>query len=319
MAPSAPRRAASSAPIGAIVGPTGSGKTDLSLALAAGQPIEVLVADSRQVYRGMDVGTAKPDAAARAAVPHHLLDLVDVGRPFSVADWVAQARRLVPEIAARGRLPLVVGGSGLHVDALLDGYAFELPPRPEHRARLTVELAAVGVASLADRLRRVDPAAAARIDLRNPRRVTRALERVATAGGGAAPAPGTRPWPGRVARIGLSRPREVLYRRIDERAGWLFANGLLEEVKALLEAGHDPRRAPLTSHGYSEAAHVLTGEWSLEEAVAMTARRTRQYARRQTTWFGRDPRLVWLAAGDLPGDDPGLVGEAEALLRGLLA
>lgn len=319
MAPSAARRATASVPIGAIVGPTGSGKTDLSLALAAGQPIEVLVADSRQAYRGMDVGTAKPDAAARAAVPHHLLDLVDVGRPFSVADWVAHARGLVPKITARGRLPLVVGGSGLHVDALLDGYAFELPPRPEHRARLAAELAAAGVAPLADRLRRVDPAAAGRIDLRNPRRVTRALERVATAGGGAAPGPATQPWPGRVVRIGLSRPREVLYRRIDERAAWLFANGLLEEVAALLAAGHDPRRAPLTSHGYGEAAHVLAGEWSLEEAVATTARRTRQYAKRQTTWFARDRRIVWLAAGDLPGDDPGLVREADRLLRALLA
>jgi tRNA dimethylallyltransferase len=301
------------------VGPTASGKTDLALALAARFSVEILVADSRQLYRGMDVGTAKPDAEARAAVPHHLLDLVDVGQPFSVADWVSQARDLVPEIATRGRLPLVVGGSGLHVDALLDGYAFELPPSPGQRAELAAELAAAGVGPLVDRLRSVDPVAAERIDLRNPRRVTRALERVASAGGGATAAPATQPWPGRVARIGLSRPREVLYRRIDERAAWLFANGLLEEVAALLEAGHDPRRAPLTSHGYSEAAHHLAGEWSLEEAVAVTARRTRQYAKRQTTWFGRDRRIVWLAAGDLPGDDASIVEEADRLLRALLA
>lgn len=315
--PAAPR-ARPSSPIAAIVGPTGSGKTELSLALARRVPIELLVADSRQVYRGMDVGTAKPDAAARAAVPHHLLDLADPDAPFSVADWASEARRLVPEIAGRGRLPLLVGGSGLYVDALLDGYAFELPPHPGQRAALVAELEAVGVGPLADRLRQADPAAAQRIDLRNPRRVTRALERVASVGGGVVPPPGTQPWPGRVGRIGLNRPREVLYRRIDARAAWLFANGLLTEVHALLEAGHDPRRAPLTSHGYSEAAHYLAGEWSLDEAVAVTARRTRQYAKRQTTWFGRDRRVVWLAAGDLAGDDPALVDEADRMLRALL-
>ena len=319
MAPSAAHRAAPSSPIGAVLGPTGSGKTDLSLALAGRVSAEILVADSRQVYRGMDIGTAKPDATARASATHHLVDLVDVGEPFTVAEWVAEARRLLPEIAARGRLPLVVGGSGLQVDALLEGYAFDLPPQPERRAQLSAELAAAGVGALASRLHQLDPAAAGRIDLRNPRRVTRALERVAAAGGGAAPTPAAQPWPGRVARIGISRPREVLYRRIDERAAWLFAHGLLDEVQRLLAAGHDPRRAPLTSHGYSEAAHYLAGEWSLDEAVAMTARRTRQYAKRQATWFGRDRRIAWIAAGDLPGDDPGLVEEADRLLRALLS
>jgi tRNA dimethylallyltransferase len=318
MAPIRARRAGASPPIAAIVGPTGSGKTELALALATHMPVEVLVADSRQVYRGMDLGTAKPGVEARAAVPHHLLDLVDPDQQFTVADWVGEARRLLPEIAARGRLPLLVGGSGLYIAALLEGYAFELPPRPEQRAELAAELGLAGVAPLADRLRREDPAAARRIDLRNPRRVTRALERVAATGGGA-PTPGAEPWPGRVGRIGLARPREVLYRRIDERAAWLFANGLLGEVRSLLEAGHDPRRAPLSGHGYGEAARHLAGEWSLDEAVAVTARRTRQYAKRQTTWFARDRRIVWLPAGDLPGDDPSLVAEADRVLRALLA
>lgn len=319
MAPSAARGAGASPPIAAIVGPTGSGKTELALALAQRQPVEILVADSRQLYRGMDIGTAKPDAAARAAVPHHLLDLVEPDSPFTVADWVAAARRLIPEIAARGRLPLLVGGSGLYVDALLDGYLLALAPLPAQRARLAAELATMGVGPLAERLRREDPKAAQRIDLRNPRRVTRALERLESSGGGPVPTPRTQPWPGRVGRIGLSRPREVLYQRIDERAAWLFANGLLDEVQSLLDAGHDPRRAPLTSHGYSEAARHLAGEWSLGEAVAVTARRTRQYAKRQTTWFGRDRRIVWLSAGDRPGDEPSLVAEAHTVLRALLA
>jgi tRNA dimethylallyltransferase len=319
MAPPASRRPSTASPLAAIVGPTGSGKTELARALAQRLPIEILVADSRQVYRGMEIGTAKPDAAARAAVPHHLLDLVDVGQPFSVADWAAAARHLVPQVAARRRLPMLVGGSGLYVSALLDGYAFALAADPTQRARLAAELAAVGVTPLAERLRRIDPSAAGRIDLHNARRVTRALERSAAAGGGAAPPLTAQPWRGKVVRIGVGRPREVLHRRIDERADWLFANGLLDEVQALLDAGHDPRRPPLTSHGYGEAARYLAGESSLEEAVAQTALRTRQYAKRQRTWFGRDTRIVWLPAGDAPGDAPALVDEADRLLRTLLA
>lgn len=318
MAPPAARRAPPASPIAAIVGPTGSGKTELSLALAQRLPIEILVADSRQVYRGMEIGTAKPDAAARAAVPHHLLDLVAPDQPFSGADWAAEARRLVPQVAARGRLPILVGGSGLYLAALLDGYSFGLAPSPEQRDRLAAELATVGVGPLAERLRQMDPSAAQRIDLRNPRRVTRALEASAAAGGGVAPLPTAQPWPAPVARLGISRPREVVYRRIDERARWLFANGLLDEVRGLLDAGYDPRRPPLTGHGYGEAARLLAGEWSLEEAVAMTARRTRQYAKRQSTWFGRDRRIVWLPAGDAPANDPSLVNEADRLLRSLL-
>ena len=303
-------------PIAAIVGPTGSGKTELALALATRIPVEILVADSRQVYRGMDVGTAKPDASMQSAVPHHLVDLVAPGEPFSVAAWTAEARRVVPRVSARRRLPLLVGGSGLYLAALLDGYAFGPPPRAGHRAQLTAELALAGIGALADRLGAIDPAAAVRTDLRNPRRVARALERSAVASSPAVLA--ARPWAGPVRQLGISRPTEVLNRRIDERAAWLFANGLVEEVRALLAAGHDPRQPPLTGHGYGEAARYLAGEWSLEEAVAVCARRTRQYAKRQRTWFRRDRRIVWLAAGDAPADDPGLVNEAVRVLEGLL-
>jgi tRNA dimethylallyltransferase len=304
--------ASSPAALAAIVGPTGSGKTDLSLALARKIPLEILVSDSRQVYRGMDIGTAKPDARARAAVPHHLLDLIDPAEPFSVAEWAAQARRLVGEVTGRGRLPLLVGGSGLYLAAVLDGYAFGPPPSPAARALLRAELEQRGLEPLVQRLRAQDPATAAAIDLRNPRRVQRALERL-TADGGRATAPPAGP----VRLIGIERPTAVLNRRIDERAAWLFANGLLEEVRGLLDAGHDPHRAPLTGHGYGEAARYLAGEWSLDEAVATTARRTRQYAKRQRTWFRRDRRVVWLAAGDGPADDPVLVAEAARLFNDL--
>jgi tRNA dimethylallyltransferase len=305
-------------PLLAIVGPTASGKSDLALALAGRLPLDILVADSRQVYRGMDVGTTKPDAAARTAVPHHLLDLVDPDAAFTVADWVSRARRLLPEIARRGRLPLVVAGTGLYLNALVDGHDYRHQAfSPETRERLTAELEAEGLPALARRLAGMDAAAAKRIDLRNPRRVLRALER-AEAGGGAASVSAD-PYPGRLALIGISRPREVLYRRIDERAARLFASGLLEETRRLLDAGHAPDLPALSGHGYREAAAHLAGEWSLEEAIAATARRTRQYAKRQLTWFRRDPRIVWIQAGERAGDDPQLVTDADQMLRAALS
>ena len=305
-------------PLLAIVGPTASGKSDLALALAGRLPLEILVADSRQVYRGMDVGTAKPDASARAAVAHHLLDLVDPDATFTVADWVGRARQLLPEIAGRGRLSLVVAGTGLYLTALVDGHDYRRQAfSPETRQRLAAELEAEGLPALARRLAGMDAAVAAGIDLRNPRRVLRALER-AHAGGGAASVR-AEPYPGRLALIGISRPREVLYRRIDERAARLFASGLLEETRRLRDAGHAPDLPALSGHGYREAAAYLAGEWSLEEAITATARRTRQYAKRQLSWFRRDPRIVWIRAGDRAGDDPQLVTDAEGIVRAALS
>jgi tRNA dimethylallyltransferase len=301
-----------------VVGPTGSGKSELANAIARRLPVEIVVADSRQVYRGMDVGTAKPDAATRAAVPHHLLDVVEPDQPFTVADWVAEARRLVPEIAARGRLPLLVGGTGLYVAALVDGYDLAAQPSsPSVRRRLVDELEAGGLGPLAARLAELDPSVASRTDLRNPRRVLRALERM-EAGGGAA-APRAAPYAGPVALLGISRPRDELYRRIDRRAASMFAGGLLDEVRALRAAGVDPDLAPMTGHGYREAMRVLAGEWSIERAVDVTARHTRQYAKRQLSWFGRDRRIAWLSAGHGPGDDPALVDRAAIVLGALLA
>lgn len=298
------------APLLAIVGPTASGKSELAMALARRVPAEIVVADSRQVYRGMDVGTAKPDAAARAAVKHHLLDLVDPDVPFSVADWVSRARGAVAAIATTGRLPLVVGGTGLYHAALLDGHDYAAQPwSPRVRARLLDELAARGLPPLADRLSRMDPDTARRTDLRNPRRVLRALERAELGG-----RPGdvrSTPHRGPVAIIGLGRPREVLYRRIDLRAADMFTGGgLLEEVASLLAAGYGPQLGPMSGHGYREAARCLSGEWSLEQAIEVTARRTRQYAKRQLSWFRRDARILWLDAGDRPGDADPLVGAA---------
>ena len=308
----------STPPLIGVVGPTASGKTDLALALARAWPVEILAADSRQVYRGMDIGTAKPGADERAAVPHHLLDLADPDEPFSVADWVERARMLLPEIAGRGRIPMLVGGTGLYVSALVDGHGYASLRAPlELRLRLTAALEAEGLDALARRLVAADPEAARRTDLRNSRRVLRALERAEVAGGGATVV--SCPYAGRVALLGISRPREVLYRRIDERAERLFAGGLLDEVGRLVDAGYGPDLRPMSGHGYVEAARHLVGEWSREEAIVVTARRTRQYAKRQLTWFRREPRIMWLPGGDRPADDPELVARADALLRAALS
>lgn len=305
-------------PLLGIVGPTASGKTELALEVARRLPVEILVADSRQVYRGMDVGTAKPSAAARASVPHHLLDLVNPDQPFSVAQWLERARRAVREIASRGRVPMLVGGTGLYVTALVDGHDYASQPwAPDIRARLDEELGAGGLGPLAARLLARSPELASTIDLHNPRRVLRALERV-EAGGGAAGAEST-PYPGPLALVGIEWPRDELYRRIDDRARRLFeTDGLLGEVRRLLRAGYGPELRPMSGHGYREAAQHLAGEWDLERAIDVTARRTRQYAKRQLTWFGRDPRISWLAAR--PALDAGaLVDEAERMVRRVLS
>jgi tRNA dimethylallyltransferase len=305
-------------PLLGVVGPTASGKTELALALATHFPVEILVADSRQVYRGMDIGTAKPDAAARRAVPHHLLDVADPDEPFTVAQWVERARELIPQIAERGRLPMLVGGTGLYVRALLEGHDYESQGwSPQLRGTLTRELEADGLEGLAARLAQQAPDAARRIDLRNPRRVLRALERAQSEGGGGEPR--SRAYGGRVAIVGISRPREVLYRRIEDRARALFDRGLLDEVRALLDAGYGPELRPMTGHGYREAAAYLAGESSLDEAIGLTARRTRQYAKRQLTWFRAEGRILWLPAHDEPGNDPQLVDRAAAVIRAALS
>jgi tRNA dimethylallyltransferase len=299
-------------PLLAIVGPTASGKTDLALALARHVDIEILVADSRQVYRGMDIGTAKPDAMARDAVPHHVIDLVPPDARFTLHDWLTAARRISAEVGERGRVPVVVGGTGLYVSALVDGYRLSAEdPEPERRLELERRLVHDGLASLAELLARTDPEAAARTDLHNPRRVLRAIER-AEAGGAAASEPQRDAYPGLVRLIGLRREREVLDVRIAARAAAMFAGGLLDEVRALLDAGYGPELEPMTGHGYREAARYLAGEWPLQQAIDVTVLRTRQYARRQMTWFRRDPRITWLDAGVGPADAPGLISAARA-------
>jgi tRNA dimethylallyltransferase len=288
-------------PLLVLVGPTAAGKTDLALAVAERLPVEILVADSRQVYRGMDIGTAKPDAAARRRVPHHLLDLVAPDEPFTLADWLAAARSTIRAVGERGRVPLVVGGTGLYVTALIRGYALGgQPPDPALRAQLAGQLEAEGLERFAARLTSMDPAAASTTDLANPRRVMRALERSLGGNGGNE----ARGYPGALRLVGLRRPRPVLDERIRGRARAMFARGLLEEVARLLAAGYDPELRPFASHGYREAIAHLAGESTLEEAIASTVLRTRQYAKRQATWWRREPAIHWLDVEDGAADAP---------------
>lgn len=299
--------------LAAIVGPTASGKSELAMALAERLPVEILVADSRQVYRGMDVGTAKPTPAEQRRVPHHLLDLVAPDAPFTAAEWVRLARRLLTAIAARGRLPLVVGGTGLYVSALVHGFRFGAHPGSgEIRARLEAELAECGITVLGERLRGLAPEVAARTDLRNSRRVLRALER---AEAGDLRPPAADPYAGPVTLIGLERPPHVLETEIAARAARLFRDGLLEETAALLAAGYAADLPALSGHGYREAARYLAGEGSLEEAIAATALRTRQYARRQRAWFRREPAIRWLDLGERPAGEQDVVDRALRLLE----
>lgn len=280
----------------AVVGPTATGKSAVALELAARVGAHIVNADAMALYAGMDVGTAKPSPAQRAAVPHHLLDLWPVTATASVADYQQAGRACLDELAAAGVPALVVGGSGLYVRALLDDLRF---PGTDAalRAQLEAELAATGAAALHARLAAVDPAAAAAILPSNGRRLVRALEVVALTGRPfTARLPAPRPaYP--AVYVGLDLPTEELDRRIDARVRRMFDAGLVAEVRELAGRGLREGRTAARALGYREALAVLDGELSEDEAVRRTAQATRRFARRQRSWFRRDPRVGWVGAG----------------------
>ena len=272
-----------------LTGPTASGKTAAALQLAGEFPIEVISADSRQVYRGMDVGTAKPTPAERAEVPHHLLDIIEPNETYSAHRFVEDAHRALDDIRRRGRVPLVVGGTGFYIKALVEAELLaEVPPDADLRRDLEALLELEGVAGLAARLERLDPKRAAAIDRSNPRRLVRAIEvaerRRAESG--------TRQ-PLHSAVFGIDHPREILASRIEQRVDHMYANGLIEETRILLKRGLSPDAPALTGVGYGEAAAVLDGSLTLDEARERTVSRTRQYARRQRTWFRHQLPVHW--------------------------
>ena len=281
----------------ALVGPTAVGKTALSLAVAAALDTEIISVDSRQVYRGMDIGTAKATAAERAAVPHHLLDVVAPDEAYSVALYQRQARTVIARLHANGKLPLLVGGTGLYFRAVCDGLVLPpVPPQPELRAEWEARVAAGDLASLGAELRRLDPVGAARLDLANPRRVIRALEVTRVSGRPFSAWQRRQPPPFRTVWLGLARPRAELYARINARASEQIAAGLVEEVRGLVQQGYDYDLPAMQSLGYREIGQYLQGQLTLDEAIASQQQATRRYARRQLTWFRRDERIHWLPA-----------------------
>ncbi|GAA2458253.1 tRNA (adenosine(37)-N6)-dimethylallyltransferase MiaA [Actinomadura vinacea] len=291
----------------AVVGPTAAGKSDLAVELALRLDGEAVNADSMQLYRGMDIGTAKLAAAEMRGVPHHLLDIWDVTVTASAAEYQRLAAAAVEEIRGRGRVPVLVGGSGLYVRAALDHFAFP-GTDPLVRARLEGELAESGPAALHERLRGRDPEAAAAILPSNGRRIVRALEVIEITG---EPFSATLPehrYRYDAVQIGLTVPRAELDARIALRVERMWEAGLVDEVRALEKAG---LRGGLTAGralGYAQVLRFLAGEWTEEQAKAETVRLTRRFARRQESWFRRDPRVRWL-----PYDAPDLEDRAVAL------
>jgi tRNA dimethylallyltransferase len=275
-----------------VVGPTATGKSDLAIALARRLRGEVVGADASQLYRGMDIGTAKVPHDQRAGIAHHQLDVLDVTQEASVAAYQRHARADIDAVLGRGALPVVAGGSGLYVRAALD--RLEIPPTdPAVRADLEARLADQGVAPLLAELRGLDPAAADAIEPNNGRRVVRALEVVALTGRPFSATMPTREFVRPTLLVGLRAARAALDARVDRRAARMFAAGLVDETRGLVDLGLREGRTASRAVGYAQALAVIDGTASVEEAVADTALRTRRLVRRQESWFRADPRVSW--------------------------
>jgi tRNA dimethylallyltransferase len=293
----------------AVVGPTAAGKSDLSVALCKRLGGEVVNADAMQVYRGMDIGTAKISTAERAGVPHHLLDILDVTETATVAEFQQLARVAIDDCIDRRVVPVLAGGSALYVRAILDDFAFP-GTDPVVREKLEEELEERGAGAMHNKLKEVDPAAAEQILPSNGRRIVRALEVIEITGG---PYVATLPehkyvYPGAV-QIGLDVPRPELDDRIGRRVDRMFEHGFVDEVRALLDKGLLDGRTANRALGYSQVIALLNGEIGESEARERTAQATRRFARRQDSWFRKDQRITWLRY-----DDSDLVEKASAVI-----
>lgn len=282
-----------------VVGPTGVGKTEIALKLAKETGAEIVSADSRQVYRHLDIGTAKPTPEQCRLVPHHLVDCVDPDEDFNAAKYGRLAREVISKLLDRGKLPMVVGGSGLYVRALLEGFFQGPGADPEIRQHLAEEESRGGPGTLYRRLIMVDPESAGRIHPHDRVRTIRALEvhqltgisMSRWQGGGPHSQPGF-PW----CKLGLFREREIVYQRIERRVDEMLAGGLLEEVRWLLSRGFSPDLPALSTVGYEEMIAYLKGQVDFQQAVSLLKRNTRQYAKRQMTWFGKETEILWFSA-----------------------
>lgn len=279
----------------AIVGPTGVGKSQLALRLAGEFDGEIVSADSRQVYRQMDIGTAKPTREERDIVPHHLIDIADPDEAFSLADYQRLAYEAIQDIQKRGKLPFLVGGTGLYVRAVLEGW--EIPrvaPNPALRQELESRAAAGERDRLYQELRSVDPNAASKIDPRNIRRVIRALEVTRTSGSSFSSLQRKKPQPFQAMVIGLTASREELYRRADSRVDRMIEMGLIDEVKTLLQMGYSRGLPSMSGIGYKEICAYLSGEMTLEQATQRIKHETHRFIRHQFNWFRlTDPAIRW--------------------------
>jgi tRNA dimethylallyltransferase len=304
-------------PLLVIVGPTGSGKSELALRSAEEFHGEVVNCDSLQLYRHLNIGTAKLLPSERRGVPHHLIDILDPDEVFTAGEYARRARPLLSEIAGRGRLPIVVGGTGLYLHALLEGL-FPGPARDEAlRARLAAREAR-RPGSLHRLLSRFDPPAAQRIHASDVQKLIRAVEVCLLTRRPLSSwfAEGRDPLRGfRTLKLGLDPPRQALYQRLDMRCERMFAGGLVEEVRRMLSQGFSPTSKSLESHGYRQALQILRGELDPEQALCYACRNTRRYAKRQWTWFRRDPDTVWISGF---GDQPQTQAAAFSLIRDFL-
>ena len=288
-----------------ILGPTASGKSALAIRLAEQFSGEIVSCDSVALYRHFDIGTAKPGGEQRALVPHHLLDVAEPDEPFTAGEYARHARAIIHEIARRGCLPIVVGGTGLYLRALLEGLFPGAQRSEQLRERLRERAGESGPSYLHGLLTRLDPAAAAKVHSNDAPKLIRAIEVCLTSG-----APISELWQQRgrdpllgfaVLRLGLNPPREQLYERINQRAQHMFDSGLVEETKPLLERYASKGVTPLESLGYKQAAQFLRGEVTREQAIAAAQQGHRNYSKRQMTWFRREPDVVWLEGfGDAP-------------------
>jgi tRNA dimethylallyltransferase len=282
-------------PLILLVGPTAVGKTEIAIQLAERLNGEIVSADSRLFYRGMDIGTAKPTREEQARVPHHLIDVADPDETWSLAQFQQAARRIIAEIHARGHLPFLVGGTGQYVRAVTEGWS---PPEVKADEKLRDELGRMkderGIHWLHDKLASLDPEAAAKIDARNVRRTIRALEVILSTGRKFSEQRRRADSPYRLITIGLTRPREELYARVDARIEAMFAAGFVDEVRGLLGKGYSPELPSMTGIGYRECVGVVKGQWTEDAAKVQIRRATRAFVRRQANWFKpTDKSIRW--------------------------
>lgn len=294
------RPARSNPPLILIVGPTAVGKTEIAIQLAERFNGEIVSADSRLFYRGMDIGTAKPSLEEQARVPHYLIDIANPDEILSLAVFQQKATEAIADIHKRSKLPFLVGGTGQYIRAVTQGWT---PPevKPDERLRDALEKMKEerGLNWLHDKLRGLDPDAAEKIDPRNFRRTIRALEVIMTTGKKFSEQRGQGESPYHLITIGLTRPREELYRRVDERIDAMYANGLMDEVKNLIAQGYSPSLPTMSAIGYRECAQALEGKITVEEAKQFARRATRVYVRRQANWFKEsDPNILWFRVED---------------------